>query len=271
MGTRSGDAAFTGGVPELYERLFVPLLFAPYAADLARRVAALRPRAVLETACGTGVVTRVLTAALPAGTEVVATDLNQPMLDRAARSGTARPVTWQQADAQALPFADGAFDVVACQFGVMFLPDRVRGHAEARRVLRPGGTLLFSVWDTIAANVLAGIVTDALAAQFPADPPRFLVRTPHGHADPGVIAAELAAAGFPEPPRIDVVAGRSVAPSAADAARAYCQGTPLAGEIAARGGDAEAATAACAAAIAARYGDGEVDAPMRALVVTVRA
>ena len=127
MSTPGSDAVFAGSIPELYDTQLVPLIFEPYAADLARRIAALAPSRVLETAAGTGVVTRALARALPASTELVATDLNQPMLDHAAAIGTARPVTWQKADAMQLPFGDATFDVVACQFGAMFFPDKAHG------------------------------------------------------------------------------------------------------------------------------------------------
>ena len=136
------DAAFTGSVAQLYERLMVPLIFAPYADDLAARVARAAPQRVLELAAGTGVVTRRLAAQLTG--DLVATDLNTTMLDEAARLGTARPVEWRQADAMALPFGAAEFDAVVCQFGVMFFPDKPHGYAEARGVLRPGGGVAFN-------------------------------------------------------------------------------------------------------------------------------
>jgi ubiquinone/menaquinone biosynthesis C-methylase UbiE len=265
------DTVFAGSIPELYDSVFVPLIFEPYAGDLARRVAALGPSRVLETAAGTGVVTRAMAEALPAQVELVATDLNQPMLDRAAATGTRRPVRWQQADAMQLPFDDASFDVVVCQFGVMFFPDKVRAFAEARRVLRRAGTLLFNVWDRIEDNELADTVTIALAGVFPADPPRFMVRTPHGHFDLEAISRDLAAAGFGETPRFETVAARSRAASARLAAIAFCQGTPLRNEIEARSaaGLAEA-TSRCAAAIAERFGAGPIDAKIQAHIVAVR-
>jgi len=168
------DTRFAGSIPELYDSQLVPMIFATYAADLAKRVAARAPSRVLETAAGTGAVTRAMALALPADTEIVATDLNQPMLDRAAATGTARPVTWQLADAARLPFDDASFDVVVCQFGAMFFPDKPRAFAEARRVLRRGGVLLFNVWDRVEENEFADTVTAALAGLFPSDPPRFM-------------------------------------------------------------------------------------------------
>src|ERR1041385_3464103 len=159
----------------------VPLIFAPYAADAARRLRALKPSRVLEIAAGTGVVTRALAATLDTDTQIIATDLNQAMLDQAAATGTERAGEWQQTDAQTLPFDNGRFDVVVCQFGAMFFPDRARAFAEARRVLRPGGTFVFSVWDRIEECEFEDTVTNALASDFPDDPPRFLSRTPHGY------------------------------------------------------------------------------------------
>ena len=161
------DKLFAGSIPEIYDRFLVPLIFEPYAADLARRVAALAPRDVLETAAGTGVLTRALAAQLAPSTRIVATDLNQPMLDQAARRQQGGSVEWKQADALALPFDDRSFDVVACQFGVMFFPDKVQGYKEARRVLRPGGRFLFNVWDRIEENEFADVVTEALAERVP--------------------------------------------------------------------------------------------------------
>lgn len=200
MSGPESDTMFGGSIPELYERHLVPLIFEPYAADLASRVAAAPATRVLEIAAGTGVVTRELAALLPADVTIVATDLNQPMLDHAARIGTCRPVEWRHADAMQLPFADRTFDVVVCQFGVMFFPDKVRAFVEARRVLSPGGVFLFNVWDRIEANEFADTVTTALASLFPDNPPSFLARVPHGYFDCTRIARNLAAAGFTASP-----------------------------------------------------------------------
>lgn len=262
------DKVFAGSIPEMYDRLLVPLIFEPYAADLADRVAALAPGDVLETAAGTGVLTRALAARLAPATRMVATDLNQPMLDQAAKRAPGRAIEWKQADALALPFGDRSFDVVACQFGVMFFPDRVKGYGEARRVLRPGGRFLFNVWGRIEDNEFADVVTQTLAEVFPEDPPRFMARTPHGHHDVGRIRQELAAAGFAEI-AVEAVDARSKAPSARDVAIAYCQGTPLRNEIEARDATRlEEATSRSAAALAQRFGTAAVDGRIRAIVVS---
>jgi SAM-dependent methyltransferase len=264
------DKVFAGSIPQLYDEYFVPLIFEPYAVDLSARTAARRPGRVLEVAAGTGAVTRHLAVDLPAGSAIVATDLNPGMIARAREVGTARPVEWQAADAMQLPFADASFDAVVCQCGVMFFPDRAAAYAEARRVLRPGGTFLFNAWDRIEDNELADIVTATLATVFPADPPRFMARTPHGYHDTAAIARDVAAGGFAAAPEIATLARRSRAPSARHAAIAYCQGTPLRSEIEAR--DAARlgeATDRCAEAIARRFGHGPVDAKIQAHVVVV--
>jgi ubiquinone/menaquinone biosynthesis C-methylase UbiE len=262
------DRRFAGSIPEIYDRLLVPLIFASYADDLATRVAQASPRQVLETAAGTGVLTRALAARLAAETRIVATDLNQPMLDHAAaRQPGASRVTWQQADALALPFAAAEFDAVACQFGVMFFPDKVQGYREARRVLKPRGRFLFNVWDSIAANEFADVVTAALAEVFPDDPPRFMARTPHGHHDTAQIRDDLTAAGFGDI-AIETVDARSRAATPEDVAVAYCQGTPLRNEIEARDRSRLAeATERATAALARRFGQGPVDGLIRAHVV----
>jgi ubiquinone/menaquinone biosynthesis C-methylase UbiE len=262
------DKLFAGSIPEIYDRFLVPLIFEPYAADLATRIATLAPRDVLETAAGTGVLTRALASRLAPSTRIVASDLNQPMLDQAARLQPAGTVEWKQADALALPFGDRSFDVVACQFGVMFFPDKVKGYREARRVLRLGGRFLFNVWDRIAANEFADVVTEALAGLFPDDPPRFMARTPHGHHDVERIRQDLKAAGFVEV-AVDAVDARSRAPSARQVAVAYCQGTPLRNEIEARDATRlEEATSRAADALARRFGAAAVDGRIRAIVVT---
>jgi len=272
MSGQSADKAFAGSIPEVYDTTLVPMIFASYAEDLARRVAARRPGRVLEIAAGTGVLTRALATALPESAAIIATDLNQPMLDRASLVGTCRTVEWRQADAMALPFGDGSFDAVVCQFGAMFFPDKAHAFAQARRVLAPGGFLLFNVWDRIEENEFAATVTAALAGMFPQDPPNFLARTPHGYCMPEVILQDLAAAGYTRPPWLETLTARSQAASPQIPAIAYCQGTPLRNEIESRNAAGlAAATAGCADALAKRFGDGAVDGRIQAHIVTVDA
>jgi ubiquinone/menaquinone biosynthesis C-methylase UbiE len=263
------DKLFVGSIPEIYDRFFVPLIFEPYAVDLAERVSGAAPTSVLETAAGTGVLTRAMASRLPAHVRLTATDLNQPMLDRAkARQVPPGRVEWRQADALALPFDDQSFDAVACQFGAMFFPDKVKGYEEARRVLKPGGRFFFNVWDRISENEFADIVTQALAELFPQDPPRFMARTPHGYHDVERIREELRAAEFADV-SVDAVDARSKASSPRDPAIAFCQGSPLRNEIEARDASRlEEATRHVTEALAQRFGRGAVDGRIRAFVVT---
>ncbi|RWE78609.1 MAG: methyltransferase domain-containing protein [Mesorhizobium sp.] len=243
----------------------VPLIFEAYAAETARRAASFSPAAVLETAAGTGAVTRALAPKLSPDASYTVTDLNQPMLDYAAsRQGPDSRITWRQADALKLPFNDAAFDLVCCQFGAMFFPDRAAAYREAKRVLKPGGHFLFSVWDRIEENIFADDVTNALARIFPHDPPRFLARTPHGYHDKDLIRSDLAAAGFSDV-AIDTRAEQSRASSPRVPAVAYCQGTLLRNEIEAReAGSLASATDYAEAAIAETHGRGAVAAKIQA-------
>lgn len=174
------------------------MIFEPYAWEISRQVEDFRPAKVLELAAGTGALTRELVKRLPPEVSIIATDLNQPMLDQAMTVGTLRPVKWCQTDAMALPFPDHSFDIVVCQFGVMFFPDKIKAFAEARRVLRPGGHLIFSTWDHIEKNDMIWTVSRALDVLFSDNPPRFMHRGPHGYADKDLIASDLDRAGLPD-------------------------------------------------------------------------
>ncbi len=257
----ASDVVFAGSIPALYHRLLGPLLFEPYAWDLAARAGALEPAHILETAAGSGIVTGALIKEAPRA-EIVATDLNQAMLDVAAGRLMSWRVTFRQADAQSLPFADASFDAVVCQFGVMFFPDRLAAYREARRLLKPGGRFLFNAWDRIERNPVSAAVAGAVAALFPDDPPGFLERIPFGYHDMTRIEADLRAAGFA------TIAGETIGKSsrvvARDAATGLCLGTPLRAEIEARGPERlDEAVEAAAAALA--HWDG-TEAPMSAHV-----
>ena len=267
MSKPRSDSSFTSDIAEFYESTLVPLIFTPYAADLADRAVALGPRSVLEVACGTGVATRALAERLPETCAITATDLNEAMVSHAESMGTFRPVSWRQADVMALPYEDASFDVVVCQFSVMFFPDRVAAYREVRRVLRPSGAFLFSVWNGIERNEFADTVTEAVSTLYPERPPVFLARTPHGHGSPVEIEADVRAAGFGScslSQRDDV----SVAATPRVPAIAYCQGTPLANEILDRDPEGlERATEVAAEALRSRFGDGPVEGRISAVVV----
>jgi ubiquinone/menaquinone biosynthesis C-methylase UbiE len=262
------DAAFLGSIPALYEKNLVPMLFAPYARDLCDRVAALAPRRILEIAAGTGAVTRTLRQRLP-DAAITATDLNPAMLETGKRLG-GEGVDWRQADACDLPFPDQSFDVVICQFGAMFFPDKLKAYAEARRVLAPGGALVFNVWDSLQQNDLARDVTAAVVELYASDPPTFVARTPHGYFDVSKITGELAAAGFQDI-AVEGVRLPSVC-TAQQAAQGFCEVTPMRAEIEGRKNPPlEDVTRHATEALEKRYGAGEISADMHAFVFTARA
>ena len=266
MPAASSDAQFVGGIPALYESLLVPMIFAEPARSLAASIRALQPTNLLETAAGTGVLTRELVE-IP-GIAIMATDLNAAMIEAAKSSLSSDRVRWQVADAMRLPFDAESYDVVACQFGVMFVPDKVVGFAEAARVLRPGGSLVLNVWDRIETSGVADVVTQALCATAPADSLDFLRRTPHGYFDMGVLERDLGAAGYHDI-RIEPLDGTSRC-TAADGAAAYCLGTPLRGAIEQSSLTLERATAIATEALEARFGSGTFDAPTRWFQIAAR-
>lgn len=263
------DGHFTGSIPQLYNQLMVPMLFDAYAADMAGQIATLNPTDILETAAGSGALTRAIASRLPKTARITATDLNQPMLDVARALSPNDPrITYQQCDATNLPFPDAGFDAVICQFGVMFFPDKPIAFADAARVLRKGGTFLFNVWDRIAANDFVATITDVLADRFPENPPVFMARVPHGVFDTKRLTTQLETAGFAS---VDVkaVTHTSTAATPMDAAMAYCQGTPLRAEILARDPDGLGpTTGAVARALEARFGPGPIKGKIRAFVLT---
>jgi ubiquinone/menaquinone biosynthesis C-methylase UbiE len=261
------DTVFAGSIPAIYDRYMVPLIFAPYAELVAERAKVLGPSRILETAAGTGVVTEALHRAFPEA-EIVATDLNQPMLDEAARKVRATNVIFRHADALNLPFEDSSFDLVVCQFGVMFFPDKVAANAEARRVLREGGHYLLVIWDRIDRNLATRAAGGAVAKLFPEDSGAFYERIPFRYHDVALIESDLRAAGFQEI-EIDTIELRSRAASARDVAIGMTQGTPMRSEIEKLGSEAlAAATEAAEQALRQFEGPDGFDAPMSAHIVT---
>jgi ubiquinone/menaquinone biosynthesis C-methylase UbiE len=265
MGMSSEITRFVGSIPELYDRHLGPVLFEPYAHDLAWRLPSDAKR-VLEVAAGTGRVTRQLLANLAPDAELVATDLNEPMLAEAQRRLADPRVTWQTADAQALPFADRGFDAVACQFGLMFVPDKLLALREMNRVLRPGGTLLLNVWDAVEINSATLVLHTLAFDTFPADPPLFF-KTPFSMSDASVLDALAHEAGFASV-RIDTIRKTAEAKSAADLAIGFVRGNPLWNQLVDRGVDAPAFEAAVARALAREFGDSPCRSPLSAHVLT---
>lgn len=261
-------SAFTGSVPERYDRHLGPWLFEPYGEDLVQRLPKREGLRVLELAAGTGIVTRLLRAALPTSATLVATDLNDAMIEYARTAVPGAGISWQTADAQALPFGDASFDAVVCQFGFMFLPDKVEGFREARRVLAPGGVLLGNVWETRAENPYARCVQELLDELFLDDPPRFL-DTPYGYGDHGRLQADLSAAGW-EDIQLEVVRQVSYAESAEEVALGFTTGTPLFFQLTERGSDLRAVGAELSRRLAALGGERPFEAELAATVITAK-
>lgn len=262
-------SAFTGSIPEHYDRGLGPHIFAGYAADIAARVAALEPKRVLEMAAGTGIVTRQLRDALPADTHLTATDLNAPMLAVAAKKmSPGEQVDFLPANACELPFKDGAFDCVVCQFGVMFFPDKDLSYREAHRVLSPGGSYILNVWDSMDANPFARVAYDTIAGFFDNDPPQFY-KLPFHYHDRKAIAASLMDAGFDDI-TITELKLLSKIPSAKAFAEGLVHGNPVAVEIVERGTTTvEDVTSAVTGALVAEFGEPGT-LPLQAIVFEAR-
>jgi SAM-dependent methyltransferase len=258
--------AFSGAVPEYYDRYLGPVLFESYAVELIPRLPQHDGLRVLELACGTGIVTRHLRAALPDSATLVATDLSVDMIAHARRAVPASGITWQTADAQALPFNDGSFDVAVCQFGLMFLPDKVRGFREAHRVLAPGGRLLATVWDSLAANPFAAAMATTLEELCPADPPRILDMI-HGYFATDRIAADMRDAGW-EDVAFAPVALTGHGPSAEDLATGFGRGSPIAQALAQRAIDPQRFITALTPRLIAVGGEAPFAPALAAIVIT---
>jgi ubiquinone/menaquinone biosynthesis C-methylase UbiE len=266
----NSDSRFAGSIPALYDRCLGPLQFETYAIDLAERIANLSPKSVLETAAGTGIVTVELAKQLSPSVKIHATDLNQPMLDIASAKITGKNVACQQANAMDLSFADEAFDALACQFGVMFFPDKLKAFQEARRVLKPGGHFIFNVWDRLELNEFSDAGASAVAAYFPDNPSDFIRRVPFGYFDTDAISAALNEAGFGKV-SFERLARRSRAPGADVVALGLCQGTPTRSEIEARGPAAlQAVTEYVREALEMRFGKGPIEGGIQAIVFSAQ-
>jgi SAM-dependent methyltransferase len=262
----STASEFTGSIPVIYDRCLGPVLFEPYAADLVGRVQTRDDLRTLELACGTGILTRRLREALPMSTTLVATDLNEAMLAYARAAVTDPGIQWRTADAQALPFADASFDVVVCQFGFMFLPDKPQGFREARRVLATGGTLLANVWHSMDANPFARAMQTRLARLYPDDPPRFL-ETPYGYHDPNRLRADMVEGGW-QKVQLEDVQRQSVSPSAADLMTGFVRGSPLNHELVRRGANLDAIVDELVEAVIPVDGERPFTATLAATVIT---
>lgn len=257
--------AFGGSIPDLYAQYLVPLMFEAYAEDLAMRARVPANGKVLETACGTGALTKHLRQVLPSTVHITATDVNPAMVDKAkSELAGLDGIAYDVVDGSALPFEDNAFDSVLCQFGVVFFPDKALGYTEAARVLRPGGSFIFNVWDSLSNNPFPEVVHDTAAAMFPNDPPGFFL-VPFGYFDLSESKTALQDAGFADL-QFAVLPKRARASTARHVALGFGTGSPLATELAERGAQDDTIDA-LETELVNVFGGGEVEAPMQAIAV----
>jgi len=260
------EVRFTGSIPELYDRHMGPVLFEPYAKELAQRVPPSAVR-ILELAAGTGRLTRHLLAALPPAGQLVVTDLNPLMLDEAKKRVAHDPrITWQAADMQALPFPDNSVNAVVCQFGLMFVPDKVLALREMKRVMSPGGILLVATWNDISENPASEMLHEYAFETMPNDPPLFM-RTPFSLGSAHELERLATEAGL-HGIRVETVAKDGVAESAAPLATGFVRGNPLWNQLTDRGIDVDAFERTMTAKLAHSYGDKACMSPLSAPVLT---
>jgi len=260
---------FVGAIPDFYDRGLGPVIFADFALDMAQRVKALGPKLVVETAAGTGILTRALRDALPGRTKIIATDLNPPMLEVARRKfARGEPMVLQPANAVDLPFDDACCDLLVCQFGYMFFPDKQQSLETAYRVLEDGGHYLFSVWDSHAFNTFGAVAHRVVETLFPEDPPQFLA-LPYAFGAVDPIKDGLMAAGFSSV-EIAVVRIEKLVADPELFARGMVFGNPLFTQIAERGGDPEAVVAAILDALRETFGADEMVVPLQVIVFSAR-
>jgi len=268
----STHASFVGSIPENYDRYLGPMLFEFTGADMARRIEEHTSHSarVLEVACGTGISTRHLATTLPPGTEITATDLNQAMLDHASKSNGGLPgVTYSQADALDLPFADDSFDAVACPFGIMFFPDMLKGMSEMARVLKPGGVLALNVWDSFEHNPSVGLANRVVQQFFENDPPKFL-EVPFGTVTAERGRELYLATGF-EDVEIDHISEAVEIEDHHLPARGFITGNPTILEVKERATvDADEIIAALADALATEFGPAPTTLSFQAIVFAGR-
>ena len=262
---RDPNVVFEGAIPENYDRYLGPVLFEPFAKDIAARLPSEHLKDVLEIACGTGIVTRQLRDSLASTVQIVATDLNPGMFAFAqSKFGANENVEWQEADAGALSFADGSFDAVVCQFGVMFVPDKEAAMRECHRVLKPGGVFLFNVWDSIERNPWGRIAHETIASFFDREPPTFY-ELPFGFYETDLIRSLLEKAGFTGI-ETSLVRLPCRSPSAAEFAIGLVRGNPGGTAIEERGVDINEVISAVSEEIAENCGSAPVESTMQALV-----
>ncbi|MEO8085572.1 MAG: methyltransferase domain-containing protein, partial [Bacteroidota bacterium] len=262
------NITFGGTIPKIYDEVLGPVYFEPYAIDIADRVAALKPATILETACGTGRVTMHLNSAIP-NAQITATDINPDMFAIAQQKLKGSSVEFKQADATALPFPDNSFDCVVAQFGIMFYPDKVKGIAEALRVLKPGGTYIFNVWGKIEDNGMSQTGRQIVSEFFENDPPAFY-NIPYSMHNVEDVLDIIKKGGFTDVQH-EVLTKESIADSAEFMSAGLVEGNPIANAVRERDPAAvEILKAKVFETLVKRFGDHPCKTSMRAIVFTAK-
>lgn len=269
--TEQPNIDFTGSIPALYDEFLGPAIFVPYAEDLTARVGArVKAGRLLETACGTGLVTRRLDRALAPEVRIVATDLSDAMVGYArTKTPPSTRLEWRAADAQALPFPDASFEGVVNEFGWMFVPDKPLAFREARRVLRSGGVLAFNVWGTLEENPFARIAHTTIASFFTSSPPTFY-QIPFGYNDRALLERHLKEAAFRDI-MLESVRKELRAESALGFARGLVEGNPVVAAIREAGVPVADVVEAVKRALTKEGGNAPFRSIMVAVVGTARA
>jgi len=264
-----------GNAAETYEEALVPAIFAPWAplvVDLAHPQEGER---VLDVACGTGIVARTLASCVGPRGAVAGVDLNPGMLKVARRvcateSHSAAQIEWHEASADKLPFLDALFNVVCCQLGLQFFPDRAAALREMRRVLVPGGRLAVMVWRGIHESPGFAVLAEALERHV-GGAAAAIMRAPFGLSDSEELTALVRAAGFH-----DIVIQQRVGTvrfgSTEKLVSSYIAGSPLAGPIS-KASDAarQALVADVQNALGTYMSDTELTFPIAAQLLSGRA
>lgn len=266
----TNSSGFVGEIPSHYDAGLGPNIFSDYGDRIAKLSAAEAVEKVIELAAGTGIVSRKLRDVLPPEAHLLVTDLNPPMLDVAkTKFSGGENVDFATANAMELPFDDGSFDLIVCQFGVMFFPDKPASFAEAMRILRPGGRYVFNVWSAMTENPFSQLAHDVGVHFFPDDPPGFY-KVPFHYGDPEVVQTDLKAGGWTDISH-DTIRLRKTIVNPEAFANALVFGNPLIDEIRDRGGvDPQAVAAMMLSSLTAAFGSQGMTMPLSSTTFVCR-
>ncbi len=263
-------SAFVGEIPEHYDKGLGPNIFVDYAGRLVDECCAEAVANVIELAAGTGIVSGKLRDRLPKDASLLVTDLNGPMLEVAKKKlEEGDNLRFSVADAMDLPFEEARFDLMVCQFGVMFFPDKVASFREAARVIKPGGRYVFNVWSAMSENPFSQMAHEVARQFFPDDPPGFY-KVPFHYGDPQLVKADLAEAGWGDI-RYETIRLSKRIEAPETFAKALVFGNPLIDEIRSRGGvSSDDVAREMASALHRTFGPSEMTMPLSATTFVCR-